>query len=179
MYNEKVERALNALIDLLPEFQERRKGDMWKAMVMTLPQVFPEDRLEVMERIRQIVLPDTGEKKPSKVEKVQAGLIGKKKRHTAKVEGEDYGCADCPKRQLPGKAIANDEVKRRKAGRAERLGVIKIVKPDRFASPEDVLERFEGNVIAMMNFCRQMNIPVGNAQKAEALAKIIFENYKG
>jgi len=179
MYNEKVERVIELLIELLPEFQTRRKGDVWKRLTMTFAEIFPEDRQEILQRIREIVLPDSGEKKPTKLEQVQAGLIGKKKRQQGESQGEDYGCENCPKKQISGKAIPTEEVARRKQGRAERMGGFRVVRPDRFTSAEDVLERFESNVIAMLNFCQNMDIPVGSTQEPEALAAIIFENYKG
>lgn len=183
MFNEKVEELVELMIELLPEFQKRRKGSMWKTMMMSLPQVFPEDRAEILLRIQQVVLPDTGTAKPTKLQQVQQriaekGKVGAKKKRVEASTQDNYECPDCPKKQTTGKALHPDTVKAKKAGRAERLGIIKVSKPERFKSAADVLERFESNPIAMLNFCRNYEITTGNAQDADALAQIIFEMYR-
>lgn len=187
MFNEKVEQLLDLMIELLPEFQNRRKGSMWKTMMMSFPQVFPEDRAEILLRIQQVILPDAGTAKPTKLQQVQERIAAKGKGSLTKrgrgtleklSSQENYECPDCPKKQTTGKALHPDTVKAKKAGRAERLGIIKVSKPERFKSAADVLERFESNPIAMLNFCRNYEIVTGNAQDADTLANIIFEMYR-
>jgi len=179
---DKVQNALDALDALMEEFKNRRKGDMWKRIYLSIGEVFPECREEVFSRLRLVV--GIEEKSgPTKAQRAAAGDFKRKGQTTPKSDtAPDEDCPTCPPRSTPrgmSAQLSTDEINKRKEGRKGRLGGnYSAGGGSPFLSPQDVLERFESNIIAMMNFCIQSKIVVTGDKSAEQLANIIFKNYR-
>jgi len=178
MINQKVRSVLDILSALLPEFQRRRKGDMWKRLALSFAEVFPEDREEIILFLRDIVLPASppAAAKISKLEIVQRRIKNKAR---PAASGGDYNCPDCPKSQTIA-PVGAKEIQLKKAGRANRLGNLRAAPEDEtdFLSAEDVFTRFEGNQTALQTFCETFDISVPPGSSVRDLSAAIFKQYK-
>lgn len=168
--NEGLAKIVEAIVAELGVFEERRRGSAFKAILFTLASVYQEDRPTLYKQFGVSQTKQTRPTGPSGGARITRYKDQKPKRRIS-----SSGCDGCP--DPPGVASGQAEAKNTLKKKADRIPA-----PDPsevFTSKDDVLSRFEGNVIAMRAFCQDKGINVSKSiTRAETIARKIFEFYE-
>jgi len=137
-------------------FDERKRGQDWKAMIATIGFVFPEDRITITGMFYEPY------KKP-------AGIAVGAKDGTPKAVSNATAevfkpCTDCPeeiKMVTGGPSVVSQ-----KAGTTAHLETV-----------EGVMTAFQGDVRIMKQHIKILGLTSGNRKKAESIAAVIAGHY--
>lgn len=154
--SEELAAIVGPMIQALPTFEERRKGDRWRAIMITLSNVYPEDSQTIYNLFR--VKPKTVKTGAKFVSRPRGKNIKYKKKGS---------CAGCPPDNSVGGVTANTTKETPKAPAVK-------AEPGDY-SLEDVIAIFEGSDKAMAAYCQRNEIKLPtNTKKAETIAKYIL-----
>jgi hypothetical protein len=145
------------MLQALPTFEGRRKGDRWRSIMITLSNVYPEDAQSIYNLFAA---------KP-KIVKTGARAVSRKRGKNA--ARKTSGCASCP----PDKAVGGLNTNSRSVAPEP----VKVARTAGEYSLEDVIAIFEGSDKAMLAYCQRKEISLPtNTKKAETIAKYILEH---
>lgn len=144
------------MIQALPTFESKRKGDRWRAIMLTLSNVYPGDAQNIYNLFSS---------NPKQV-KTGARFVSRPRGKTVK---KAKNCAGCP----PGNAVGGLSPNSNKSTPAPpKVGA----KAGEYTK-EDVIAIFEGSDKAMLAYCQRNEISLPtNTKKAETIAKYILEH---
>lgn len=160
--NKEAKAIVDALQAAAATFTARRRGGNYKAIILTLAQVYPEDRETIVATFN---LGRTRDVIKSGGAKITRGLSKPARRPNIL----NPPCDGCP----GGRRTAAI------AGRQTTPAPAPAAITAKYTSPEAVMTAFKENAIAMAAFAQGQNIKLpSNAKKAETIAKYIYEHYQ-
>lgn len=138
------------------EFDSRKRGQDWKAMISTIGFVFPEDRITITGMFYEPYKAPAG---------IEVGAKDATPPATSNATAEVYKpCTDCPeeiKMVTGGPKVISE-----KAGTTEHL-----------RTAAGVIEAFQGDLPIMMRHVQLAGIKIGRRNKVETVAEAIAEHY--
>jgi len=138
-------------------FSARKKGQQWKAILLTLASCFPEDRATIFNSIGKPT--DDRDSGGARIIRKRDQVKGTKKQPAG-------GCEGCPKSAKQNTTGA--KVSKKSTTPAEA-----------FKSVNDVLDRFQNNANAMKAYAQSQQIKMpANVSKPETIAKYIVEHHQ-
>lgn len=158
----------NVLNEHMAKFMMRKKGQEFRMIIMTLSEVFQEDRYKV----RSVLIGEKTEEKTGGGAKIRRVSDEKLKPVT-----KPAPCDGCP-------GSANFIIEQNKAIAKEANPPEKkepSINPDiePFTSEEDILDRFRANTGAMLAFCQDKEIEIpASVKKPGTIAKYIYAFYQ-
>lgn len=166
--NEAAYDLATTLQNHMVQFLTRKKGQEFRMIIMTISEVFQEDRYKVRQ-----VLSDG---------KIEQPTGGGAKIRRAKDEGHAIMKNEQPCDGCPGSAdfIIQENLRVIK-GDQPKESTAKKIDPDTepFTSEADILDRFTANANAMLAFCQDKGIEIPNSvKKPKTIAKYIWEFYQ-
>lgn len=150
-----------ALINAQIDFENRKKGQQFRALLFTLADVFPEDKKAIFEFF---------DKKDAPAIKSGGATIHRGPRSSRSTSG----CSDCPGDKSAG-SVSNARIGRTiNKGKSSQPNKVDSVE---FDSVESVLKRFDSNVTSMIAFAQAKGIKLSGSKKLESIAKKIVEHF--
>lgn len=145
------------MLQALPTFEGRRKGDRWRSIMITLSNVYPEDAQTIYNLFA--AKPKTVKTGARVVSRLRGKNIAKK----------TSGCPSCPPDNAVGGLNTNN--------RSVTPEPVKVASKVGEYSLEDVIAIFEGSDKAMLAYCQRNEIRLPtNTKKAETIANYILQN---
>lgn len=148
--NDTARELIGQLEKAKADFEQRKRGRDWVAMVMTVANTFPEDKHAIMSMFKR----DNVRRKPS----------GKSRDATPKISAvkrPGKTCADCP--DSVNKAVFGSEV-------------ATVKQKDKVAglrTTEDVLGAFENDAEMLAQYAKSKGINIGRSKKGHVIARKI------
>lgn len=166
--NATLAEILETLHAAVPEFDARKRGPAFRAILFTLADVFQEDRPTMYQQFGGVTpkrpQPPTGGAKITRHRDQVKGKYNAAKARSGKP------CDSCP--DTKGIIAGKEQV-------LETASVKKKAAPApaaKFESVEDLRSKFEDNVTAMRAYAQSQDIKINAAvTKPETMARIIFE----
>lgn len=184
--NEYTQRFVELLDETKALANKKRKGEAWRAIYFGVAALFPEDKVKLFNALAD-------EAKTSKRNIPTGGATVTRPGPASTTVTR--ACKDCPDSAM----IVSENVKVRtfKMGEGSETGEAgppEVENPDTisvdagagepevpvepvFSSPEDVMERFEGDPDMMKEYAKRERIPVGRASAPATLAERIYNHY--
>lgn len=144
------------MLQALPTFEGRRKGDRWRAIMITLSNVYPEDAQSIYNLFSI---------NPKEVKTGPRFVSRPRGKYTKK----GPKCPTCPPDNSVGGIASNTRTAAPEAPKvASSVGEYSL---------EDITAIFEGSDKAMLAYCQRNEISLPtNTKKAETIAKYIMEH---
>lgn len=171
--NQAVQQIMDALLPNITVFEERKQGPAFKAIVLTVAGVFPEDRFKIYNSIGASVR--RKETKPGGGATIYRGksLEAVRKRGLS-------GCDNCPD------YTASDQVpgSRRPANKkatvvATRKPKVKDVEKTTFETIEEILDTFQGSANAIIAWAQANDIAIpSSVSRADTAAKHVLQHFQ-
>jgi len=148
---------VDPMLQALPTFEGRRKGDRWRSIMITLSNVYPEDAHTIYNLFAA----------QPKTVKTGARVVSRPRGKN--VSKKTSGCASCP----PDKAVGGLNTN----SRSVSPEAAKVNATAGEYTTNDVLAIFEGSAKAMQAYCQRNEISLPtNTKKAETIAKYILKH---
>lgn len=164
--NETVAAIAKAMDEGRADFEAKRAGQQWRAIIMTVATTFPEDREALFALFGRKTEAEQSEGEPTLHRRTKKGG-----RRTAKP------CVDCPDSHGLDTGLESAPMRHIKAGK-EATNVPAHESPsEAFATVEAVLERFDNDSDIMRTYCSRQGIDIGNAKTANGIAKKIVHHF--
>lgn len=166
--NENVASIAAALEKSKPDFEAKKAGQQWRAIIMTVATTFPEDRDALLALFGRPAVVKKDEGTPTL------------HRNRKKSYRAQSGCKDCPDSPGTDTGLQSGPMRVIKNGKEVTEGKEAAAHEspqEAFSSVEAVLDRFDNDVAIMTTYASAQGIDIGNATTAEGIAKKIVNHY--